>query len=86
MSDKITITGYFQGGECKHCGRELRHCIVTDSGIFGARCFGATLTKPRTYGGKPYRLSTDAVISLAKMARNPARNGIGPYQLTFEAA
>lgn len=85
-NDKITVTGYFQGGECVHCGRELKHCVVTDAGIFGAACFGNKMTKPRTYNGKSYRLSTDAVISLAKMARNPERNGIGAYQLTFEAA
>jgi len=81
----ICITGYTEGGECSHCGRELRHCVVTDSGVFGARCFGNQVTKPLTYQGKAYRLSTDAVISLAKMARNPARNGIGPHQLTFQA-
>lgn len=86
MANTLQITGYLQGGECKHCGRELRHCIVTTSGIFGARCFGNAITKPRTYNGKPYRLSTDAVISLAKMARDPARHGIGSYQLTFEWA
>ncbi len=86
MTDKITITGYFQGGECKHCGRELRHCVVTDWGVFGARCFGQHVTKPQTYMGRSYRLSADAVVSLARMARNPKRHGIGPYQLTFEAA
>ena len=86
MADTVKITGYYQGGECKHCGRELRHCIVTDAGVFGARCFGATLTEPRTYGGKRYRLSTDAVISLAKMARDPKRHGVGDYQLTFRWA
>lgn len=86
MTNTINITGYFEGGECAHCSRELRHCVATDAGVFGARCFAAKVTKPRTYAGKAYRLSTDAVISLAKMARNPARNGIGPQHLTFEAA
>ena len=86
MTNLICITGYTEGGECSHCSRELRHCIMTDAGVFGARCFSAQVTKPRTYAGKAYRLSTDAVVSLAKMARNPTRNGIGPNQLTFEAA
>lgn len=86
MTNKICITGYTQGGECTHCGRELKHCVHTDSGVFGARCFANTVTKPLTYNNKKYRLSTDAVISLAKMARDPKRHGIGPYQLTFETA
>lgn len=80
----ITITGYFEGGCCCHCGRELRHCVQTDAGTFGARCFGAKVTKPRVYNGKPYRLSTEAVISLAKMARNPMRNGLQAHHLEFE--
>ena len=86
MTNLICITGYFEGGECSHCARELRHCVVTDAGVFGARCFGAKVTKPQVYRGKAYRLSTDAVISLAKMARDPARHGVGPAQLNFEAA
>jgi hypothetical protein len=87
MTDTITITGYHRFGyECAHCGRELKHCIATDRGIFGAACLANKLTKPCTYMGRKYRLSTDAVISLAKMARDPARHGVGPRQLTFEAA
>lgn len=87
MANLICITGYIRDGyECSHCGRELKHCVVTDSGIFGAACFANKLTKPRAYNGKKYRLSTDAVISLAKMARDSARHGVGPQQLTFEAA
>lgn len=86
MDDQISITGYFQGGECKHCGRELRHCVVTSAGVFGARCFGQQVTKPKIYMGKPYRLSASAVIDLAKMARNPARHGIASHHLSFEAA
>ena len=86
MTNMICITGYTEGGECTHCGRELRHCIMTDVGIFGARCFAVQATKPQNYRGKTYRFSADAVISLAKMARNPARYGISPQQLTFEAA
>ena len=85
MTNAITVTGYYEGGECSHCARELRHCVVTDHGVFGARCFGQQVTAPRMYRGKAYRLSADAVISLAKMARDPARHGIGSAQLTFEA-
>jgi hypothetical protein len=86
MANLICVTGYYQDGDCSHCGRELRHCIVTDAGVFGARCFANTVTKPQTYNGKAFRLSTDAVISLARMARDPARHGIGARALTFEAA
>jgi hypothetical protein len=82
----ITVTGYFEGGSCGCCGRELRHCVQTDAGTFGARCFAVKVTKPRIYAGKPYRLSTDAVISLAKQARNPVRFGLQAHHLSFEAA
>lgn len=85
--NQIKVTGYFQRGyECCHCGRELKHCVATDRGIFGAACFANKITAPRVYEGRKYRLSTDAVISLAKMARDPARHGIGDYQLTFTRA
>lgn len=83
---QIVVTGYWQGGECSHCGRELRHCVVTDGGVFGAACFGQQITKPRLYKGKPYRLSTEAVICLAKMARDPQRRGVSAHDLTFEVA
>lgn len=83
---QINVIGYFEGGACGCCGRELRHCVQTDAGTYGARCFAVKVTKPRTYSGKPYRLSTDAVISLAKQARNPARFGLQSHHLAFEAA
>jgi hypothetical protein len=82
----ICVTGYLEGGECAHCGRELRHCIVTDAGMFGARCFAVKVTKPKVYCGKKFRLSTDAVISLARMARDPVRHNLSSASLTFEAA
>lgn len=82
----ICVSGYYQGGECTHCGRELKHCVVTDHGVFGAACFVNKVAKPKTYNGKKYRLGTDSIISLAKMARDPARHGIGSHQLTFEQA
>jgi hypothetical protein len=82
----ICVTGYVEGGECAHCSRELRHCIVTDAGMFGARCFTAKVTKPQIHRGKAFRLSTDAVISLARMARNPVKFGVSAAALTFEAA
>jgi hypothetical protein len=79
MTNTISITGYFEGGCCMHCGRELRHCVQTDAGTFGAACFGKQITKPRIYRGKAYRLSTDAVISLARTAHNLTSD-----QLAFE--
>ena len=86
MTQTITITGYFEGGCCGHCGRELRHCVQTDTGTFGAACFGKTITKPRSYRGKSYRLSTGAVIALAKAARHPDWNLIDSLNFAFEAA
>lgn len=82
----ITVTGYTQGGCCMHCGRELLHCVQTDAGVFGARCFAAKVTAPRSYRGKSYRLSTDAVLDLAKKAHNPGRYSIPAEALTFQAA
>jgi hypothetical protein len=83
---QIQVTGYFQGGSCGCCGRDLLHCVQTDAGTFGARCFAVKVTKPRQHRGKAFRLSTDAVISLAKQARSPARFGLQAHHLTFEAA
>jgi len=82
----INITGYFEDGCCGHCGRELRHCVQTDAGTFGAACFDKVVTKPRTYRGKSYRLGAAAVISLAKMARNAAHYNLTADQFSFEAA
>ncbi|MBU6189476.1 MAG: hypothetical protein KGR68_09170 [Betaproteobacteria bacterium] len=82
----IIVTGYSKGGCCMHCGRELLHCVQTDAGVFGARCFAAKVTAPRSYRGKSYRLSTDAVLDLAKRAHNPAHYGISAEALTFQAA
>lgn len=84
---EIRITGYLEGGECAHCGRELRHVICTDgAGQVGARCFANALTKPRVYQGKKYRIGVDQVIYLAKRARNPERYGLHSSQFRFEAA
>lgn len=85
-SNQINITGYFEGGACGCCGRELRHCVQTDAGTYGARCFAVKVTKPVIYRGKAVRLSTDAVISLAKQARSPARFGLQPHHFSFERA
>lgn len=86
MTDTIVVTGYLRGGECAHCGRELKHVIVTDCGQFGAACMANKLTQPRVYQGRKYRLSTDAMISLAKQARDPERTGATLYARTFHAA
>lgn len=82
----ITVTGYSNNGCCMHCGRELLHCVQTDAGVFGAQCFAAKVTAPRTYRGKTYRLSTGALLDLAKKAHNPAWYSIPAEALTFQAA
>lgn len=82
----IIVKGYTKGGECLHCGRELKHVICTSVGDFGAACFSNKVTMPRVYQGKKYRLATDSMITLAKEARDPGRNGISLWHLTFEAA
>ena len=84
-SRMICLTGYHQGGECAHCGRELKHCVETDAGIVGAACF-VKLTKAPTYQGRKYRLTTDAVISLAKNARSAKFCADYGRNLIFEAA
>jgi len=86
QTSTISVTGYFEGGCCMHCGRELRHCVQTDAGTFGAACFSNTITKPLSHRGKSYRLTTSALIDLAKKARNPARFGLYSHNLEFEAA
>lgn len=84
-AETIRVTGYHRGGyECGHCGRELLHCIATDRGVFGAACLSQTMTRPQKYMGRSFRLSTSAMISLARMARDPARNGVSAQALTFE--
>lgn len=90
MAD-IWITGYEQDGYCEHCGRPLKHCIrLSDGRIVGATCFDKTLTAPRQYRGKSYRLGTTGIIRLAKIAEfcPPAdmgrRYGVYPEHLRFE--
>jgi hypothetical protein len=85
----ITIVGYEQEGHCDHCGRALKHCIRLDNGsVVGATCFDKTLTKPRIYRGKPYRVGSENIIRYAKIAESGklARYGVTINQLTFEAA
>lgn len=85
-ANMICITGYGQDSDCMCCGRALRHVIQTDAGSFGASCFIKRITRPQTYRGKPNRLSTDAVIYLAKRAHNPTRFQIPTAALIFETA
>lgn len=86
MANLICIIGYIESVDCGHCGRTLRHGIVTDCGTVGATCFAKKITAPRKHRGKTYRLDADAIISLAKRAHNPERYGIYSESLTFERA
>jgi hypothetical protein len=86
MSNLICITGYVEMVDCGHCGRALRHGIVTDCGTVGATCFARKMTAPRKYKGKTFRLDAEGVIFLARRAHNPSRFGITADALTFERA
>lgn len=66
----ISITGYEQDGHCEHCGRALKHCIkISDGRIVGATCFDKKITLPREHLGKKYRVGSDSIIQLAKLAQ-----------------
>lgn len=65
----LTITGYEHDTNCEHCGRKLVHGIEINNGlIVGATCFDKLLTKARLYQGKKYRIGSENVIRLAKIA------------------
>ena len=88
----LAITGYEQEGRCEHCGRALKHCIrISDGRIVGATCFDKKLTQPRVSGGKKYRVGSQWIIRLAKIAQFvPAdkwstRYGVSAYHMVFEA-
>ena len=85
----IAITGYEKECNCEHCGRPLVHGIrISDGRVVGASCFNNTLTCPRIYNGKPYRIGEANVIRYAKAAERGHLRvlGISSHMLTFEAA
>ena len=95
MADKmenINIVGYENDDNCEHCGRKLVHCVRTSDGkLVGATCFAKVITKPRDYFGKKYRLSSDEIIRLAKIAQfwsvdKQMRNGYYSNNFQFEKA
>lgn len=66
----ITINGYESNCICEHCGRKLTHGIKMEQDGFiktvGAACFLNDITRPQTYNGKEYKLSTKEIINKAK--------------------
>ncbi len=88
----IAIVGYEQEGHCEHCGRALKHCIrISDGRIVGATCFDKKLTAPRTYQGKNYRIGSEGVVRLAKIAQyvpahNWGRYGVAAHNFDFTVA
>jgi hypothetical protein len=89
----LEIIGYQEEHGCEHCNRWLKHGIVLSNGkVVGATCFDKKLTQPlidkRT--GKKYRLGSELIIKLAKVARlSPERQsqlGYGVHHFRFEAA
>lgn len=91
-NETITITGYTTDCNCEHCGRNLRHGIrINDGRVVGAQCLDQVMTKPKTYGGKAYRIGKENVIRYARLAGKYTesglrRFGIYPDMLTFEKA
>lgn len=91
MTNLICITGYVEMVDCGHCGRSLRHGIVTDCGTVGATCFAQKITAARKHNGKAYRLDAASVVHIAKVVQraNPANwgsYGVSEASRTFEAA
>ena len=67
---QLQIVGYEQIGNCAHCGRALKHCIrISDGRVVGATCFDKVLTEPKVYQGKKYRVGSENVIFMAKVAQ-----------------
>ena len=86
----LQIIGYEQEHGCDHCGRYLLHGIaLSDGRVVGATCFDKKLTQPKVYQGKKYRVGTEHVIKLAKLASRSEtdlkRMGYGIHHFQFEA-
>ncbi len=91
MSNLICIIGYIEMTDCGHCGRTLRHGIVTDRGTVGGACFARKLTLPRQHNGKTYRLDPASIVHIAKAVQRAApgtwdRYGVNEASRIFEAA
>jgi hypothetical protein len=92
MTTTYTITGYEQDGICQHCGRTLKHCVKLGDGmIVGADCFDKKMTKAQMYQGKPFRLGSEKIRELAKVAEfwSASRRvlaGYHPERFNFQAA
>ncbi len=88
----IAITGYEKDGNCEHCGRVLKHCIrLSDGRLVGATCFDKKVTTPKIYQGKKYRVGSEHIIKLAKVAQfvNPSnwsRYGLNNTHFIFSLA
>jgi len=74
MQSSLQIIGYEQDTVCMHCNRKLLHGIKIanqdskDISIVGADCFDKDLTEARIYQGKKYRLGSNKIRELAKVA------------------
>lgn len=87
----IQIIGYEKDCNCEHCGRSLKHGIrINDGRIVGAQCLDKSLTKPKNYQGKNYRIGSELIIRAAKVVEfySPAKwgsFGVTSQTITFEA-
>lgn len=85
---KVEIIGYTQEENCDHCGRALKHVVITDClGKIGTTCF-LKLTKNKTFYGKEYSLTPTIIKDYARSTRYTEQRradfGIYPHHLVFE--
>lgn len=88
MKMKVEICGYTQEEHCDHCGRALKHVVITDTqGKIGTSCF-LKITKPKTYNGKVYTMTANTIKDIAKQSMlsetRQQQLGILPNSFIFE--
>lgn len=88
----LSIVGYEKDVNCQHCNKFLKHGIRLDNGqVVGAACFENQLTIEKVYQGKKFKMGTQAIIKLAKIAEyvSPAewsrRYGVSAHDFSYLA-
>lgn len=88
----LTIVGYEKECNCEHCGRVLKHGIrISDGRVVGAQCLNQSMTKPKVYQGKSYRIGSELIIRAAKVVQfyNASKwgsFGVSSSTIQFDAA
>lgn len=85
----IGITGYAQDDNCSHCGRALKHVILTSAGQFGSSCVVRMIKANKKRFGNNGKPSASMIVEFAKIQEycSPDRQfrmGYQPYMFTFE--